>query len=300
MKCGPACHSLKDKIIGLCFLKTSTRTRTSFAVACHKLGADMVMYGPNDLQTNTGETLEDTARVLSSYLDALVIRTSESISQMRTLARHGSAAVINAMSDQEHPTQSVADLVTMLEQFGDLRGRHVLYMGEGNSTAAALALAMSLMPGMRLSLFTPPGYGLPADFLRNASLFCRESGTRIEESHDISCLPTNVDAVYTTRWQTTGTTKPSPDWRGVFEPFRVTAAVMARVSRRTGTVFMHDLPAVRGEEVAAEVLDGPQSIAFRQAANKLYGAMAVLEWCLAPGNAQINGQIPARTLHANA
>jgi ornithine carbamoyltransferase len=293
LKRGPICQTLKGKIIGLYFLKTSTRTRTSFAAAAYKLGANVLTYGPNDLQTNTGETLEDTARVLSSFLEALVIRTSENVSEMRKLAQHGSFSVINAMSNQEHPTQSLADVLTMLEHFGDLKGKHVLYMGEGNSTAAALALAMSLMPEMRLSLFTPPGYGVPLDFLNKANEFCRESGTTIEESHDLKQLPANVDVVYTARWQTTGSCKPSPDWRTVFQPFRVTSALMTHVSRRTGTVFMHDLPAVRGEEVDAEVLDGPQSIAFRQAANKLHSAMAVLEWCLAYCDPHTNGCPPS-------
>lgn len=279
---------LRNKIVGIHFKKTSTRTRSSFTVGALKLGAKTIAYGPGDLQTNTGESIEDTARVLSGYLDALVIRTAGDISEMRALANQNSMAVINAMSEFEHPTQAIADLCTLEEHFGQLSGLHVLYLGEGNNTATALALACGLIPGMRLSLFTPDGYGLPSEFIEKAAEYCRSSGAIVEEFHDVNYLPSNVDAVYATRWQTTGSSKPDPNWRAAFLPYSVTADLMLRVSRTSGTIFMHDLPAVRGEDVAAEVLDGPQSIAFRQATNKLYSAMAVLEWCVTPYVAEIH------------
>lgn len=271
--------SLRGKAVGIYFRKTSTRTRTSFTVGGARLGATTIAYGPQDLQTNTGESIEDTARVLSGFLDALVIRTAETLAEMRTLAGQDRMAVVNAMSENEHPTQAIADLTTLLEHFGRLQGLHVLYAGEGNNTAAALALAMSRIPDMRLTLLTPEGYGLSPEVLEESRAFARDSGAAVEEHHDLDHLPRGVDAVYTTRWQTTGTTKPDPEWRRYFEPFSVTPALMGEVAG-PGAVFMHDLPAVRGEEVAAEVLDGPQSIALRQAENKMYSAMAVLEWCV--------------------
>lgn len=272
-------QSLAGRLVGLLFLKTSTRTRTSFTAAALKLGANVIAYGPGDLQTNTGETLADTATVLSGYLDGLVVRSAGPIEDMRTLASQPSMAVVNAMSACEHPTQAVADLATILQQFGCLNGVHMLYVGEGNNTAAALALAISRLPGMRLSLRTPRGYGLPDATVAQLAEACRNSSSVVEEGHEIDDLPKDVDVVYTTRWQTTGTSKPDPLWRAHFEPFRVTDALMERVSRRD-TVFMHDLPAVRGDEVTAGVLEGPRSLAFRQAQNKLYAAMATLEWCL--------------------
>ncbi|HYW08684.1 MAG TPA: hypothetical protein VE913_17110 [Longimicrobium sp.] len=274
-----AAETLRGMAVGIWFRKTSTRTRTSFTVGSARLGATPVAYGPADLQTNTGETVEDTARVLAGFLDALVLRSAGPVAEMRTLAAQNRMAVVNAMSENEHPTQALADLTTMLEHFGRLRGLHVLYAGEGNNSAAALALAIGRLPGMRLTLLTPPGYGLAADTLAQARAFARESGSSVEERHDTESVPRGVDVVYTTRWQTTGTTKPDPEWRTTFEPFSVTDALMEHAAGPRG-VFMHDLPAHRGEEVHASVLDGPRSIALRQAENKLYSAMSVLEWCV--------------------
>ena len=270
---------LRGKAVGVWFRKTSTRTRTAFGIGAAKLGADTIAYGPGDLQTNTGETVEDTGAVLSGFLDALVMRTAEPVEEMRALAAQDRMAVINAMSDLEHPTQALADLGTLVEHFGRLEGLHLLYVGEGNNTAAALALAAARVPDLRLTLLTPPGYGVPPEIMADARAFAVAEGGWVEERHDVA-LPRGVDVVYTTRWQTTGSSKPDPDWRRDFEPFRVTEALFREAAGPDG-VFMHDLPAVRGEEVDAAVLDGPRSIALRQAENKLYGAMAVLEWCVA-------------------
>jgi ornithine carbamoyltransferase len=272
---------LAGNMIGIYFRKTSTRTRTSFTVGAAKLGAMPIVYGPQDLQTNTGESLEDTARVLSGYLDALVVRTAESLAEMQTLAGQSAMPVINAMSENEHPTQALADLTSIKEHFGRLEDLHLLYFGEANNSATALTLAISRIPNMRLSLFTPEGYGLPLDVRSQALADAARHGSRIEEFHSLDHLPSNADIVYTTRWQTTGSSKLDPNWRTHFGPFAVTQALMERVSKPGGTIFMHDLPAVRGEDVASEVLDGPQSIAFQQAQNKLFSAMAVLEWCVA-------------------
>ncbi|HEX8180614.1 MAG TPA: hypothetical protein VF525_13785 [Pyrinomonadaceae bacterium] len=272
---------LKGKTVGIYFRGPSTRTRTSFTVAALKLGAGTITYGPNDLQLVTGETIEDTARVLAGFLDALVIRTNKSVAEMQAFAAQDEMAIVNAMSESEHPTQAIADLVTINEALGRLTDVHVLYLGEGNNTAASLALAMALTPGMRLTLVTPAGYGLPATMLQTAQDLARQTGSTIEQQHDIEHLPAHVDAVYTTRWQTMGEPKADADWRERFAPYSVTPALMARVSKPTGTIFLHDLPAVRGEDTHDAVLDGPQSRAFRQARHKLTSAMAVLSWCLA-------------------
>jgi len=272
---------LAGKTVGIYFKGTSTRTRTAFTVGAIKLGATPVAYGPNDLQIATGETLSDTARVLSNYLDALVIRTNASIDEMRAFASQGEMAVINAMSDTEHPTQAIADLVTIKEVFGRLSGVEILYVGEGNNTAAALALAVSLSPGMRLTLATPKDYGMEPDVLETARALCRQSGSAVEEFHDLSTVPRGFDVVYATRWQTMGVPKSDPHWKEKFIPYRVTPELMRRFSRNGHTVFMHDLPAVRGDDVVDEVLDGPSSVAFRQAKHKMTSAMAVLEWCVA-------------------
>ncbi|HSU82304.1 MAG TPA: ornithine carbamoyltransferase [Thermoanaerobaculia bacterium] len=273
-------RSLAGRTIGIYFRKSSTRTRTSFTVGAMKLGAQVIAYGPDDLQIVTGETVADTASVLSNYLDALVIRTNESVAEMRQFAAQDRMAVINAMSENEHPTQSLADLATLREHFGRLSGLHVLYLGEGNNSASAISLAVARIPGMRLTLVTPEAYGLDAGFLEEVRATAAANGAEVEQHHDMERLPRGVDAVYTTRWLTMGVERADEDWIPKFRPYTVTPAVMAEVSKPEGTVFLHDLPAMRGYEVLDEVLDGPQSIALRQAYHKMTSAMAVLEWCL--------------------
>lgn len=271
---------LDGAIVGVYFRRTSTRTRTAFSAGTLRLGGRLITYGPGDLQTNTGETTEDTGRVLSRMLDVLVARTAGDPAEMRAWAGQRRMAVINAMSADEHPTQALADLSTLQRRFGHVDGLRLLYVGEGNNTASALALALSRYPGVTLDLRTPPGYGLTPQVHERLRRAGTAAGTVIRERHDMDDLPTGVDVVYTTRWETTGTVKPDPDWRAVYAPFQVRAQLWEDNPK---AVFLHDLPAHRGDEVTAEVLDGPHSLAFDQAAMKMYSAMAVLEWCRGAG-----------------
>jgi ornithine carbamoyltransferase len=274
----PAARPLAGDVVGLYFEKTSTRTRTAFSSGALRLGARLITYGPGDLQLNTGETLADTAAVLGGMLDLLVARTTLPAAGLAELAGDGRLPVVNAMNADEHPTQALADLTTLLCRFGRITGLRILYIGEGNSTAAALALALTRFPDTRLELRTPPGYGLPPAVLDTATDQAGRYGARLVQRHDMDALPADQDVLYTTRWQTTGTSKPTPDWRETFAPFQVHAGLWERSPE---ALFMHDLPAHRGEEVTAEVLDGPRSIALEQARNKLPSAMAVLRWCRA-------------------
>lgn len=269
---------LAGRIVATYFRKTSTRTRTAFSVAATHLGATVLALGPDDLQENTGESRSDTGQVLGAMVDALVIRTAGPDAELRDYTAQQRIPVINAMSAEEHPTQAIADLATMRHHLGTLDGARVLYVGEGNNTAAALALGLSRYKRTELYLRTPPGYGLAPDVVATAAHAARSTGSVVEERHVMTDLPKAVDIVYTTRWQTTGTTKPTADWRTVFAPFSVTSALM---DDHPGACFLHDLPAHRGEEVAAEVLDGRRSLAFVQAGFKLHSAKAVLEWCVA-------------------
>lgn len=270
---------LSGRAVGLYFSKTSTRTRTSFWAGATRLGADVITFGPDDLQIRTGESLEDTARVLGEYLDVLVTRTNGDVTEMRRLGSHSQLAVVNALSQDEHPTQAIADFAMLAEEFGELRGCHLLYAGEGNSTTAALALAAALTPGFRLSLVSPPGYELPADSLAAVEEMAG-SEERISQYHSFGDVRLPVDAVYTSRWQTMGVAKANPNWLWDFRDYRVDTAMMDRFSG-TRTIFLHDLPAIRGQEVDDAVLDGPRSRVWRQAHHKMTAAMAVLEWCLA-------------------
>ncbi|HEX8185549.1 MAG TPA: ornithine carbamoyltransferase [Blastocatellia bacterium] len=271
--------TLEGKIVGIYFKGSSTRTRTAFSTGALRLGGQIIQYGPTDLQLATGETFQDTGQVLSGYLDILVMRSNESLAEMSALAEQSDMAVINAMSKNEHPTQAVADLVTIREALGRLQDVHVLYVGEGNNTACALAFAVAQTCGMRLTLITPQHYGLPDGDLDRANTIASRNGAVIEQHHDIDKPPRNVDVVYTTRWETMGVPKPDTGWRAKFAPYRVSSDLMRKVSKTSQTIFLHDLPAVRGAEVEGEVLDGPQSWAFRQAKHKLTSAMAILDWC---------------------
>ncbi|MFD8385634.1 ornithine carbamoyltransferase [Streptomyces sp. NPDC059679] len=274
---GPAHRPLAGKVIGSFFTKTSTRTRTAFASAAFRLGAGHISYGPDELQLATGESIEDTLRVFAGMLDGLVVRTAGDPGELRALADQRRMAVINAMTADEHPTQAIADLTTLQLRFGRISGLRILYVGEGNNTAAALALALTRFPDVELCCATPPGYGIDQKIFREAQAQAAGHGSSITECHDLTAAMTEADVVYATRWQTTGTSKADPNWRSLFAPFQVNAELMAR---RPDAVFMHDLPAHRGEDVTDAVLEGPSSIAFQQAENKLYSAMAVLEWCV--------------------
>ncbi|MEU7559127.1 ornithine carbamoyltransferase [Streptomyces eurythermus] len=267
---------LAGQVVGIYFGMTSTRTRTAFWSSALRLGAHVITFGPSDLQTNTGEASSDTGRVLSGMLDLLVARTGRPTGELADWAGQHRMPVVNAMTEEEHPTQALADLTTLRRHFGSLEGLRVLYVGEGNNTASALALALGRTPGVELQLRTPPGYGLDPRLLELAQEHARRCGAHVVESHRMEPAPRGFDVVYTTRWQTTGTTKPDPDWRRTFRPFQVTRELWRGSPE---AVFMHDLPAHRGEEVTADVLDGPMSIAFQQAENKMHSAMAVLEWC---------------------
>lgn len=270
-------QTLGGKSVGIYFRKPSTRTRAAFTSAAGRLGAAVVNLNANELQLSTGETIADTARVLSAYLDVLVIRTNESVEEMWQFASH--LSVINALSDDEHPTQALADITTLLEHFQNMTNLSILYCGEGNKTAASLALAVSRMQGMKLTIACPDGYGLNADILATAKRLAGMAGGRIDQVHNLKDVSKPFDVVYTSRWQEMGVEKPESNWKRRFQPFKVTRDLIAKVSNNEGAVFLHDLPAVRGEDVENEVLDSEYSLAWIQAENKMYSAMAAIEWC---------------------
>ncbi len=269
-------EQLRGKVIGIYFAKTSTRTRTSFSSAALRLGANIISYGPDDLQINTGESIEDTLQVLSQMLDGFIVRTSKSYKPLIDFSDQSNMTIINAMTFDEHPTQALADLTTIKLHFGEIDGINLVYFGEGNNTAIALALAFSKFSNVTIHFFTPSNYGLNKEVLSYAQNEAQKRNSQIYEFHDLTSLPSHADIVYTTRWQTTGTVKQNSNWRKEFEPFMVTEKLLSKYPK---AIFMHDLPAHRGEEVEASVIDGDQSIVFEQAENKFHSAKAVLDWC---------------------
>jgi ornithine carbamoyltransferase/carbamoyltransferase len=266
---------LAGSVAGMMFLQTSTRTRTAFSSATVRLGGDILTFGPHDLQLSTGESRPDTGRMFSAMLDLLVVRTSGPTTHLRDFSGGGGLPVVNAMSADEHPTQALTDIAVLRGHFGDLTGLKLLYIGEGNNTATALVRAATMVPGCQATFWTPPGYGLPDELVDRCHCRAAEAAGSVRQVSSADELPADVDAVYTTRWQTTGTAKADPSWREVFRPYFIDAALMARWPEAR---VLHDLPAHRGEEISGEVLDGEHSLAWTQGAMKLATAMAVLEW----------------------
>ena len=262
-----------DEVVGLYFSKPSTRTRISFAVAVRRLGGIPEPLGPTDLQLGRGETIEDTARVMSSYLQAFVIRTFDQ-EDVERFARAATIPVINGLTDLHHPCQALADLLTLREHFGTLAGLRVAYFGDGNNVSHSLMEAGALA-GMHVVVATPDGYAPNPGIVREASAVADATGGSITVTTDPVAAAVGADAVYTDVWLSMG---DSPEERTArFEalaPFQVNAAVMARA--RATAVFMHCLPAHRGEEVTGDVIDGPQSVVFAQAARRLCTEQAVL------------------------
>jgi ornithine carbamoyltransferase len=281
-------QALRGRLVGLYFSKPSTRTRTSFFAAIASMGGTSILYSAGDLQTTTGEALDDTGMVLGLYLDALVMRTNGPHSEMLTLVESGGGMpVVNALSKTEHPTQAIADLITIRQEFGEVAGRHVLYIGGWNNTAASLVLALAKSPRTRVTVVLPERYGPDPELWAAAQRHAEETGSVVELLHDPRALPRAVDVVYTARWQSMGEEPDDPDWRESFHGFAVTPRLMGELAHER-TIFMHDLPAHRGLEVDAAVLDGPASRIRRQSFNKMVSAMCVLELCLR--------RRPARTL----
>lgn len=264
---------LRGETVGVYFNKPSTRTRLSVAAAIVRLGGVPQVLGPGDLQLGRGETIEDTAAVVSRYLRAFVIRTFDH-RDVERFAAASSIPVINALTGLHHPCQSLADLLTLREQFGALAGLKVAYLGAGTNVAHSLMEAGALA-GMSVRVATPPGYEPDAEVLDHAQRIAAIHAGSVEVLHDPAEAATGADAIYTDVWLSMGDPEQERALRmRDLEAYRVTPAVMARAGAQA--VFLHCLPAHRGEEVAAEVMDGPQSVVFDQAENRLCTVQAVL------------------------
>jgi ornithine carbamoyltransferase len=272
--------ALKGKLIGLYFSKPSTRTRTSFFAGIQRMGGSSILYSESDLQTSTGESLEDTAMVFGLYLDGLVIRTNGSTEEMTTLADNcGKTVVVNALSKTEHPTQAIADLITIQQEFENVCGRRVAYVGAWNNTAASLVLALTRFRDTHITVLTPEEFGANDAMVSAAHSNARLNHAVVEFIHDPRGLPKEVDVVYTVRWRSMGEEPRDSSWLTHFHGFQVDSVMWRRISH-PGTIFMHDLPAHRGVEVEREIIDGPASRIRRQAYNKQISAMCVLEMLL--------------------
>jgi ornithine carbamoyltransferase len=267
---------LSGETVVLYFNKPSTRTRISFETAVARLGGTPLCVGPHELQLNRGESIEDTARVISSYASALVIRTFDD-EDVRRFAAAASIPVINALTDGHHPCQILGDLMTMRELWGRVEGHRMAFVGDGDNVANSLMEGCAVL-GIDFAIATPPGYEPNRQIVETARRLAAIGGSRMEFMHDPFEAVRGADAVYTDVWLSMGVPEEEREIRmRAFKPYQVNASLMAQAS--SGAYFMHCLPAHRGEEVTDAVMDSPQSRVFEQAANRLPSEQAVL-WAL--------------------
>ncbi len=272
-KQGKTYQPLKGKTLGMIFEKSSTRTRVSFEVGMYQLGGHALFLSSHDLQIGRGEPIADTARTLSRYLDAIMIRTFAQ-STVEEMARQASIPVINGLTDLHHPCQALADLFTVQEKKKTLKGLKLAYIGDGNNVANSL-LQACVTVGMHFSIACPPGYELEASILGTAKRAAKRTGASIITTDDPHRAVKNADVVYTDVWASMGQEAEHAVRLKAFREYQVDADIMRTAARHA--LVMHCLPAHRGEEIAAEVIDGPQSVVFDQAENRLHTQKAVLE-----------------------
>jgi ornithine carbamoyltransferase len=276
LKQGKPHQTLTGKSLGMIFEKASTRTRVSFEVGMFQLGGQALFLSPNDLQIGRGEPIADTARALSRYLDGIMIRTyaHETVEE---LARFASVPVINGLTDLHHPCQALADLFTIQEKKKKLRGLTFAYVGDGNNVANSLIQAC-VKVGMHFAIASPRGYELDASILNKAKREGRQTNASVVITDDPFRAVRNADVVYTDVWASMGQEAEHAKRLKAFKGFQVDEKLIK--AARRGAIVMHCLPAHRSEEIAAGVIDGPQSVVFDQAENRLHVQKAVLEMLL--------------------
>ncbi len=265
---------LKNRVVGLLFEKPSTRTRASFEVATIRLGGDPVYLSASELQLSRGEPVKDTARILGGYLDIIVGRvySQETLVQ---LAKHSGRPIVNALSDVEHPTQIISDLFTIKEVKGRLSGLTIAFIGDGNNVSHSLLLGGALT-GMNVTVACPEGYDPDPRIYRQAGSLAKKTGATVQVVRDPKKAVADADVVYTDVWVSMGDESEKEQRMRAFQGYQVNAALMRAAPR--DAIVMHCLPAHRGLEITDDVLEGRQSVAWREGENKLYGAAASLEF----------------------
>ena len=263
---------LKGKTLAMIFTKSSTRTRVSFEVGIYQLGGIGLFLNSNDIQLGRGETISDTAKVLSRYVDGIMIRTYKQ-SDVDELAKYGSVPVINALTDLLHPCQALADLMTVYEKKGKLAGLKMAYLGDGNNMAHSLMIACSKV-GMHFSIGCSPGYEPNEEILAMAKQNALSSGSVIEITYDPKEAIKDADVVYTDVWSSMGQEEEFEERQKALSPYQVNSELFSHAKQ--DAIFEHCLPAHRGEEVTGEIIDGPNSVVFDEAENRLHVQKAVM------------------------
>jgi ornithine carbamoyltransferase len=260
------------KILAILFEKPSLRTRVSFEVAMRQLGGGAIYISPAEVGLGERESVPDVARVLSRYVDIITARTF-SHGTVELLAEYSSKPVINALSDLEHPCQALADLLTIYEKKGKLAGLTLAFIGDGNNIARSLLLAAALA-GMNFHIASPVGYSLQGEMLRVAQGYAARSGSKILLTEEPGRAVSGADIVYTDVWASMGQEAESEVRARAFAGYQVDKKLLSQA--KADVIFMHDLPAHRGEEVTDDVIDGPQSVVFDQAENRMHAQKALL------------------------
>jgi ornithine carbamoyltransferase len=259
-------EALRGRSIALIFEKPSTRTRVSFEVGVSELGAHPVVLSASELQLGRGETIQDTGRVLSRYVHGVVLRTFEQ-ERLEVLASTASVPIVNALSDFEHPCQALADMLTLHERLGDLAGRTLAYLGDGNNVAHSLLLAGTKL-GMAVRVATPPGFEPIPQVVHRAEEIAAETGGAVEITHDPADAATGADALYTDVWASMGQEEEAGERALVFPAYQLNQKLVDVAA--PDVVVLHCLPAHRGLEITDEVIDGPHSAVWDQAENRLH------------------------------
>lgn len=267
---------LAGKALGMIFSKSSTRTRVSFEVGMFQLGGQPLFLSSDDIQLGRGETISDTARVLSRMLDGIMIRTF-SHQDIVDLAQYGSIPIINGLSDDQHPTQALADLLTIKEHKGTLRGLKLAYVGDGNNVANSLLQACA-KAGMHISVASPKEYTCPDFFVQQAKSDATITGSQVMMTEDPFEAVRNADVVYTDTWTSMGQEDEKEARIGIFKKYQVNKELMSVAAK--DAIFMHCLPAYRGYEVTSDIIDSPCSVVFDEAENRLHAHKAILVHCL--------------------
>lgn len=263
---------LKGKTLGMIFTKSSTRTRVSFEVGMTQLGGYPLFLSSNDIQLGRGETIHDTAKVLERYLDGIMIRTYAH-SDVLELAEEADIPVINALTDLLHPCQVLADLMTAYEHKGKLEGLKLAYIGDGNNMAHSLMYGCAKV-GMDCAIAAPEGYECDAEVVANAKEDFKAGGSTLVLTNDPIEAIKDADVVYTDTWVSMGQEAEKAERQKIFMPYQVNKELFSKA--KSDAVFMHCLPAYRGFEVTEDVIDGPQSIIFDEAENRLHAQKAVM------------------------
>jgi ornithine carbamoyltransferase len=269
-------NTIDKKIVGLLFEKPSTRTRTSFEAAALRLGGQTIYLQSSELQLSRGESVKDTARALRGYLDCVVARVYAHDTVIK-LSRYSGLPVINALSDLEHPTQTVSDLLTIMEAKGRLEGLNLAYIGDGNNVCNSLLLGAAIT-GMNMSVACPKGYEPNKTILRKANEISETTGAKLSIVRKPSDSITGADVLYTDVWISMGQEKEQKRRMKAFDGYQINSALLKTAAQ--DAVVMHCLPAHRGLEITDVVLEGKQSLAWTQAENKLYAAGSTLDFLL--------------------